>query len=219
MKKRRFPSTLHKPVPPKLAEKVMFRLLPPDLRDGVLGDFAEEFEERAVGNGRFLPLIWYWQQLLKSVPAFCWLSVTYQLERRWIPMFKSLSTREKQTFSISILCLIPVLLITIPGLFHSFFGQSTMMNAVSLFFSNNQFLSIFIHPVVIIGGLLIALLLNVMPVFNLSLANQEDRIIGAISLKKGYILQYTVISICFLIGLIIFTYLLAENFQLFQAPR
>ena len=205
--------------PPRLMEWLIGKLLPFELGEMILGDFAEEYARYVEKNGRFSATFWYAQQLLRSIPALFRLNLNYQLERRWIPMIKSLSNREKQTFVIGILLLIPIMLVSIPGIIYSAFGQPAPMNAVSGFLESNAALSLLIHPVVVMGGLLIAFLLNALPVFSISLNNQNDRIVGSISLKKDHILQLTFVGICLLFGLVIFIYMLAENFHLFQSIR
>ena len=68
-----------------------------------------------------------------------------------------------------------------------------------------------IHPAVILGGLVVAFVLNALPVLHISLHNQDEAWQGTISLRKGYWLHLIVLGTAVLFGLIIFLYLLAEN--------
>lgn len=53
--------------PPRLAEAVMRRLLPPAEREYALGDLAEEHRRRATTGRRWVASMWYWSQVVRSV--------------------------------------------------------------------------------------------------------------------------------------------------------
>lgn len=46
--------------PTQLAEAILARLLPEDLRESILGDLAEELEEHTAGRPRAAGALWYW---------------------------------------------------------------------------------------------------------------------------------------------------------------
>ncbi len=52
--------------PPRLAQALLAASLPPDAREWVVGDLAEEYARR-VEEGRGRPRLWYWSQVLRSV--------------------------------------------------------------------------------------------------------------------------------------------------------
>ena len=63
-------STGESPRPPRLAEAILRRLLPEADRGPILGDLAEEFAERGLGDGEKAARRWYWHQLVRSaLPA------------------------------------------------------------------------------------------------------------------------------------------------------
>lgn len=54
--------------PPRLAEWLLSRSLPPADRDVLLGDFAESFTETTEDGRRLSAYVWYWRQVLRSLP-------------------------------------------------------------------------------------------------------------------------------------------------------
>jgi putative ABC transport system permease protein len=57
--------------PPRLAVRLLLRVLSSDARDAALGDLDEEFRERAVPRlGSARARLWYWQQVLSLTVAF-----------------------------------------------------------------------------------------------------------------------------------------------------
>ena len=101
---------------------------------------------------------------------------------------------------------IPALLLVFGGVLQSGFGITRVNDALNF----DLFL---FHPVVIMGGLLLAFALNLLPVVRLSY--QEGVIISTVTVKDR-LLNVGLIGGIGLMGAIIFLYLLAENFQIFQ---
>ena len=56
------------PRPPRLAAALLSVAVDPRRRDAVLGDLAEEYGERASETGRVRARLWYWLQVLGSIP-------------------------------------------------------------------------------------------------------------------------------------------------------
>lgn len=54
--------------PPRLAERLLTALLRSPDREHILGDLAEEHADRNEGSGRAGADLWYWGQVLRSVP-------------------------------------------------------------------------------------------------------------------------------------------------------
>ena len=55
---------------PKWAQSLLYWVLPRDKREILIGDFAEDFFEKANAKGRSRAVLWFWGQFLASVPAF-----------------------------------------------------------------------------------------------------------------------------------------------------
>ncbi len=186
---------------PRFAEALLHWL---DAPDYIVGDFVEEFENLAMQNGRFQATLWFWQQLIRSIPALC--------QRRWQMMRQRLTRRDKQYFVFGVLLLIPALLLGVTGVLHSIFGISGPMHSLFDSVGSRPLLAWVVHPVVILGGLAAAFVLNALPVLQISLRNQEEALVGSLTIRKGYWLHLGVLATAVLFLLIIFLYLLVENF-------
>jgi hypothetical protein len=60
------------PSEPLVAEWLMSLLCKRDVREAVLGDLAERFQERAELDGLRSAQLWYWRQLARSFGRFAW---------------------------------------------------------------------------------------------------------------------------------------------------
>jgi len=56
--------------PPKLAEWILRRIYPDKGEFTSVGDFREEYEEVYQSEGSFKAHLWYWKQIIKSIPSF-----------------------------------------------------------------------------------------------------------------------------------------------------
>ena len=71
-----------------------------------------------------------------------------------------------------------------------------------------------VHPMLVMGGLLLALGLNALPVFRIRFDHEEGALIGTVSLRlRGTVLNLTALSLSCLLLATITAYLLVENFQ------
>ncbi|MFC1493317.1 ABC transporter permease [candidate division KSB1 bacterium] len=61
---------IKKKSPPAFAEKLLGRLLPETERYVLLGDYEELFQDRAAKKSTFSAVIWYWIQILITLPVF-----------------------------------------------------------------------------------------------------------------------------------------------------
>jgi len=68
-----------KHTPPKVAAWLLERFLPRGEKPFLLEDFGEIFRETAEENGRTAACLWYWQQILMSVPRFIVNSVYWRI--------------------------------------------------------------------------------------------------------------------------------------------
>lgn len=55
---------------PGLGERLLTFLLPYERRDLLLGDFVECYGRKLASKGKFVALLWFWAQVLASVPSF-----------------------------------------------------------------------------------------------------------------------------------------------------
>ena len=72
----------------------------------------------------------------------------------------------------------------------------------------------FIHPVLVMGGLLAALALNVLPVLSVKAHREDGSLVGSVSLRvEGGLPNLMVVSVSLLLAAVIALYLFLENFQ------
>ena len=173
----------------------------------IVGDFVEEFEDMARGNGRFWANYWLMEQLIGSTPTLC--------HRRWQTMIASLTKRDKQLLILSVLMLIPAMLVGVPGVIFSVFGVAAPMNTVFETLRSSVWLEWLINPLVVIGGIGLAFLLTAWPVVQLDFNNKQDQFVGSLTIRKGYWLHLGVLGTAVLFMLTIFIYLFAENIGFF----
>ena len=57
------------PTPPRLAEWLLERLLPP-YYGAIVGDFAEEYQDNAAAYGARTAALLYWKELLRALPSY-----------------------------------------------------------------------------------------------------------------------------------------------------
>jgi len=60
------------PAPPRLAEAIMSRSLPPHRRDEILGDMAESYARRVESTGSPAARLWYWRQAFGIPGRLAW---------------------------------------------------------------------------------------------------------------------------------------------------
>ena len=101
--------------------------------------------------------------------------------------------------------IIPSLLLVTGGILQSVFGASHCNDAI-------DFLSFLFNPAIILGGLMLAFGLNLIPVMRIYF--REGNLVGMVKVQ-GRLLNLGLITAITLLTAVIFLYLLAENFQVF----
>ena len=73
---------------------------------------------------------------------------------------------------------------------------------------------VLVHPVFVMGGLLLAFALNALPVLRVRFGYEEGGLVGTMSLRlRGTVLNLTALILSCLLLAMITVYLLVENFQ------
>jgi hypothetical protein len=165
-------------VPPRLAIRILVRLLPEYSREVILGDLQETFAQIEVERGAAFARSWYWHETLAALPNFALHSLqSTQIRRQtvngntwndnWFGKQNSLIA------GVALLLLLPALLIVVPGLLFSFFGKpiEASLNSVP---GAAQLLAWVDNPIIVLGGLFIALVINLMAVMQIKLESVED---------------------------------------------
>ena len=93
------------PRPPKIAERILICILRRRNALAILGDFEEIYCDIRDVKGPTPALVWYWLQVLKSLPAFIYNIIYWSLAmfRNYIKISLRNIQRHKGYFSINII--------------------------------------------------------------------------------------------------------------------
>ena len=106
---------------------------------------------------------------------------------------------------------LPALTLCTLGLLQSLFGLETASNLTDT-------LGVLIHPVVILGGVALAFFINLWPALDVDYQSDEEAFSLKITVRR-YWSNLSIVGLTLLLVSIIFVYLLAENFGIFQGLR
>jgi hypothetical protein len=193
--------------PPRWAEYVLLVLLRDQNRDAVLGDFREIFDEKANNDGLEAARRWYWIEAFSSTPHLVYNLINKQIFWRRAMTDSTLLHTGPKTALWGTLFLIPALLIAVPGMLFTLFGYSDIFDGLQIPFNLRNLL---VHPAVVLGGLTLAILINLLAVIKLRVENERNQFVGTILLKKS---AWNLIPLILggLLAVVIFLYLVAEN--------
>ena len=193
--------------PPKLAERILFHLLSQEDAEIVLGDFAEICNQQ---NSQGQANTWYWKETFRSAPALLRLKLTRQFERSFTVMNNNIELHNKNFLWISLIALIPALMLIIPGISQSL-GYMKPNNAMDNLYANAPYLEILRSPVLLLGGLLLAFILNLLPALTLRFERGSAGLTSVITFKP-VLLHWAFIGMSLLMVGTILVYAFFENF-------
>ena len=188
------------PKPPGLGEGILRLFLPQEDRETVLGDFAEEYYRVADDFGLKRAWGWYWLEILKSTPSLILLTQR-KLKRSTMMERLSLLQQNNKVAAAGFILSVPAFILVFGGILQSGFGFSQFNEAV------NHDIFIF-HPIILMGGLVLAFGLNLIPVVRLKF--EDGSLIGTLKIR-GKLLNLGFVMFCSLLAAIIFVYLLFES--------
>jgi hypothetical protein len=193
--------------PPKQAERILSLLLTSEDAETILGDFTEIYNQQ---NDHRQADAWYWKETFRSAPALLGLKLTRQFERSFTVMTKNMGLHNKNFLWISLVALIPALLLIIPGLSQSL-GNMTPNNAMDNLYAKAPYLELLRSPVLLLGGLLLAFILNLLPALTLRFERGTEGLTSVITFKP-LLIHWAFIGMSLLMVGIILVYAFFENF-------
>jgi hypothetical protein len=188
---------------PRLAERLLEWCLPTQDQGPVLGDLAEEFHQRGA-NVRAAGL-WYWWQVLRSFPTLLLFAGKKVTRSLGMEKLLHLSQPNVRLAGVGLVLIVPALILCAAGVTQVLLGMNSFSSAI------NFDLLIF-NPVVLLGGLSLALALNLLPVMGVKF--QDGSLIGEIKIRNN-VLNLALLTFGGTLLGVIFLYLLAENFYIF----
>ena len=203
------------PSPPYLAEWILRQLIEAEDIDAILGDFAEEYSSSNRHGNSSKANRWYWGQVVLSCLPLIRLKISRQYQRS-LEMFEKMPLQNKRFFWIGLIALLPALLLVIVGILQSGFGITMMNNTLDSLLQRYTALKLIIHPLVLLGGLGAAFILNLLPASQLRW-NRESQSLSATFTVKNNLLHWMLVGLSlFLLGAILL-YAIGENFNI--TPR
>ncbi|MDA1330184.1 MAG: permease prefix domain 2-containing transporter [Chloroflexi bacterium] len=195
--------------PPQLAVKILRALLPTAAGEALLGDLAEIYQGWVEEQGLGIANRWYWFEIFSAAPALVLhLLKTTNIWRQTVngPSFVQSG---RKTALWSALFLIPAVLLVIPGLMDSLLGSNGGYQLVARipFLQGRELLD---SPWIIIGGLTIAIALNLLAILNVKNESSDTVWRVAVEIRKN---AWNLIPVVFaaMLGTTIFLYLIGEN--------
>ena len=126
-------------------------------------------------------------------------------------MNKNMELHNRNFLWISLIALIPALMLIIPGISQSLFGNFGPNNAMDTLYTNAPYLEILRSPVLLLGGLLLAFLLNLLPALNMRFERGPEGLTSVITFKP-VLIHWAFIGMSLLMVGIILIYAFFENF-------
>ncbi len=121
--------------------------------------------------------------------------------------------QNKRFVWIGLVALLPALLLVITGILQSGFGITTPNDALDAFFQRFAATKLIIHPLVLLGGLGAALILNLLPASQLQWSRDSQSLSATFTLKKN-LLHWVLVAVSLLLLGTILLYSVVENFQI-----
>ena len=193
--------------PPKLAESLLRWLTPNRVGQALLGDLAEGFAEILNESGPTVARRWYWAEVLQSIPSLSMYKLRHPQPWRQIVNGPHLIPAGRKYALWSLLFLLPALLLVSSGLMFTLFGVPGLVDRLAQFLGSGLPTA----PGVVLGGMGIALLINLLAVLKVSSSASDEMIHSNIAIKKSN-WNLLILGLAAFLGLIIFLYLVVENF-------
>ena len=198
--------------PPTFGETVISFLLTEDNSEEILGDLAEMFNAHGHQSGLRQARAWYYFQIIRSAPSLFQLKLSNILERNFQTMSTNLNNYNKPSLWISLIAVIPALVLIIPGLLQSGFGYYGANDARDALFAAVPVLELLLNPIILMGGLLLAFSMNVLPAISLHFERKPEGLTSTITFKP-LLLHWLFIGLSILMVSTILIYAFFENFE------
>ncbi len=115
--------------------------------------------------------------------------------------------------ALGFLLTIPALIIFIPGILQTGLGLTQLNDGLDALLAQFRALKLIIHPIVVLGGLFLALSLNVMPVIQAKFQLNDGNLVSVITIK-GKLLNLGMMALALFLTAALLLYAFVENFQI-----
>lgn len=201
--------------PPAWLEALLAYWIPDVEKEAALGDLSELFGHYKAQKGHIRASGWYLVQVWQTAVPLRYLQMRRLVERRIMIMTQRIK-KELTLLLVGLVLMVPAILLVSTGILYSGFNWAAPMNIMFAFFEENQFLGWLLHPVVVMMGVGIALVIHLLELIKVRVNNQESQIISTVVLRKDRLFSWAVVGLVTFLLLMIFLYLLAENLGVFS---
>lgn len=181
--------------------------------DAILGDFAEEYRIVSGNSNESKARLYYWQQTVRSSLPLIGMKISRHIERSLTMSEKMPLMQNKRFFWISLIVLVPAFMLVTSGILQSGFGITAPNDALDALFQRYAILKLIVHPVILLGGLGAALVLNLLPASRLQWNSESQSLSAALTLKNN-LRHWVLVGISFLLLGTILLYSIVENFNI-----
>ena len=195
--------------PPPLAEKLLARWIPPDIRGAVLGDLSEVFVQLATRHGRIQALAWYWFETFRAIPNLRLYSLEISNPRRRRMIGDFFHQQKNWSAAIGAILVLPAAFLVIVGLMYSFGSREIGDLILTRVYSGEWYWRV-AHPVFVLGGLFLTLAANSLSVASLKIDNAGSTLTVAVELEKNR-WNFAILGLTLLLALILAGYAVGEN--------
>lgn len=205
-------------------ERTLRHLAGDDLAESAWGDLEEEAAALAPSYGRVAARIWISLQGLRLIVG--WINWHSLSPVRWggeVTMDGWTDRRRRLVAIVGALAAVPAVVLVASGLLYSLSGSGDIARALdSTLYEPDGFLyRVLLHPITILGGLAVAVALNLIPLLRIRLEKGPGNMSGTIALRlRGTHLAIAAAGLGLLA--MILAYAFTENFEVVaraQAPR
>ena len=149
--------------------------------------------------------------IIQSAPSLLQIKLSNKLQRSFETMSTNLNSHNKSSLWISLIAIIPALALVIPGILQSGLGYFGANNAREALFTAVPALEFLINPIILLGGLFLAFIMNVPPAMTFHLERKPEGLTSTITFKP-VLLHWIFIGTSVLMVSIILIYGFVENF-------
>lgn len=199
--------------PPYLAEWILRQLIDAEDMDAILGDFAEEYSILSCNSSDSKAKLSYWQQTVRSCLPLIGMKISRHIERSLTMLEKMPLMQNKRFFWISLIVLVPASMLVTTGILQSGFGITAPNDALDALFQRYALLKLIIHPLILLGGLGAALILNLLPASRLQW-NSESQSLSATLTLKNNLMHWALVGVSLILLGTILLYSMVENFNI-----
>ena len=201
-------------------ERLLSRVTDEGIAEAEWGDLEEEAAVIRQRHGRLVSRMWIWLQGIRLILG--WIPRDPRFAARWVrevAMEGWTDGGRRLVAVLGALAAIPAAVLVVSGLLYSLSGSRAVEQALdsTLFEPQGLVYRVLLHPVTVLGGLALALTLNLIPLLRIRLDRQSGNLIGTLAVRlRAAHLAVSAVGLTLLA--LILAYAFTENFAVVPRP-